>query len=195
MHGLRCCGGCQPEPREREHHHHHFIHASKMALSPDIVEFMASASANLASRHIILDSSQPRDIFHFGGTSSQLADSRLSLAIQGKKTATTSWPVPNPLRWGVGDYSVILDGNGKPGALMQTVELKVCKFRDVADDFALAEAEGSVDEYKQGHREFYTEQRLRDGKPPEEFGDESEVLCERFVIVFVREDLRPHALQ
>ncbi|KAK0670234.1 PUA-like domain-containing protein [Cercophora samala] len=164
------------------------------ATHPDIVAFMSLASACLASSNILLDSAQPKDIFHFGGTSPQLADSRLYLAIQGKKTATTSWPVPDPLQWGVGDYSIILDGNGKPGALMQTVELKTCKFRDVTDDFALAEAEGSVENYKQGHREFYAEQRLREGKPLEEFGDDSQVLCERFVVVFVREDLRHHVL-
>ncbi|KAK4173071.1 PUA-like domain-containing protein [Triangularia setosa] len=168
---------------------------SKMTLSPsathpDIVKFMSLACADLASRNILLDSSQPKDIFYFGGTSPQLADARLRLAIQGKKTATTSWPVPKPLQWGVGDYSVILDGSGKPGALMQTTELKTCKFRDVTDDFALAEAEGSVDDYKQGHREFYAEQRLREGKPLKEFGEESEVLCERFVVVFARDDLK-----
>ncbi|KAK4195864.1 PUA-like domain-containing protein [Triangularia verruculosa] len=160
---------------------------------PDIIEFMSLASAELASGNILLDASQPKDIFQFGGTSSQLADARLQLAIQGRKTATTSWPVPEPLHWGVGDYSVILDGSRRPGALMKTTELKICKFKDVADDFALAEAEGSVDEYKQGHRDFYAEQRRREGKPRDEFSDESEVLCERFVVVFVRQDLRQDA--
>ncbi|KAK0744547.1 PUA-like domain-containing protein [Apiosordaria backusii] len=169
------------------------MESTPSATHPSIVEFMSLASAHLASRNMSLDSSQPKDIFHFGGTSSQLANDRLQLAIQGKKTATTSWPVPNPLHWDVGDYSIILDGNGEPGALMQTTELKICKFKDVADNFALAEAEGSVDEYKQGHREFYAEQRRREGKPDEEFGEESEVLCERFVVVFVREDLRRYA--
>ncbi|KAK4460633.1 PUA-like domain-containing protein [Cladorrhinum samala] len=154
--------------------------------APSVSSFLALASAALSVSSPIV----PKDMFSFGGTSRDLANSRLSLAIKGHKSATTSWPVPDPLYWGVGDYSVILDGDGNPGALMRTTEMKVCKFEDVEEDFALAEAEGTVKEYKEGHREFYEDQWEREGRKGERFGEDSEVLCERFEVVYVREDLR-----
>lgn len=141
---------------------------------PDIVAFMAMASAALG-----VDLPAPKDVFNFGGTNPTLADERLLLAIQGKKTATTSWPVPDPLCWGVGDLSVILDGKGAPAAVMRTKSMVQCKFREVDEEFALAEAEGDYEAYRAGHIEFYRGQQRGD-----EFGDESIVLCERFEVIY-----------
>ncbi|KAJ9165555.1 PUA-like protein [Coniochaeta hoffmannii] len=141
---------------------------------PDIVAFMALASAALSTTL-----PAPKDVFSFGGTNPTLANKFLQLAIEGKKTATTSWPIPDPLYWGPGDLSVILDGEGKPGAVMRTTSFVKCKFRDVAEDFALAEAEGDYEAYRTGHIWFYGKQ---DGG--DKFGDESMVLCERFEVIF-----------
>ncbi len=141
---------------------------------PDIVAFVARASGDLGR-----DFPAPKDVFSFGGTSPALADERLLLAIQGIKTATTSWPVPDPLHWGVGDLSVILDGKGKPRALMRTISFVQCRFCDVEEEFALAEAEGDYEAYRIGHIEFY---RGQDGG--HEFGEESIVLCERFEVIY-----------
>ncbi|KAG7285693.1 hypothetical protein NEMBOFW57_007986 [Staphylotrichum longicolle] len=141
---------------------------------PDIVAFMAAASSALGR-----DLPAPKDVFNFGGSSPADADERLLLAIQGKKTATTSWPVPDPLYWGVGDLSVILDGSGAPRALMRTVSFVQCRFRDVDEDFALAEAEGDYETYRTGHIDFY--RRQENG---EEFGEDSVVLCERFEVIY-----------
>ncbi len=141
---------------------------------PDIVAFVTEASANLGR---VLPA--PKDVFNFGGTSPALADERLLLAIQGKKTATTSWPVPDPLYWGVGDLSVILDGKGAPQALMRTTSFVQCRFRDVEEEFALAEAEGDYEAYRSGHIEFYRGQNRG-----HEFGEESIVLCERFEVIY-----------
>lgn len=141
---------------------------------PDIVAFMARASAALGSAL-----PAPKDVFGFGGTNAALTDKLLALAVRGDKSATTSWPVPDPMHWGVGDLSVILDGAGKPGAVMRTTELRTCRFKDVELDFALAEAEGGYDEYRDGHKWFYGQQK--DGHL---FGDESVVLCERFEVIY-----------
>ncbi|KAK4168338.1 PUA-like domain-containing protein [Cladorrhinum sp. PSN259] len=154
--------------------------------SPSFSSFLALASAALNTTSPII----PKDMFRFGEPSQTMADFLLRRAITGHKTATTSWPIPSPLYWGVGDFSIILDGDGNPGALMRTTELKTCKFNDVEDDFALAEGEGTVEDYKQGHREFYDRQWEMDEKKYERFGEDSEVLCERFEVVYVREDLR-----
>lgn len=141
---------------------------------PDIQAFMAEASRTLGR-----DLPAPKDVFNFGGDNARVTDELLALAKEGKKTATTSWPIPSPLHWGVGDLSVILNGKGEPAAVMRTLSFVECKFKDVAEEFALAEAEGDYAAYRQGHIWFY-------GQQPngQEFNDESMVLCERFEVVY-----------
>ena len=142
---------------------------------PDVVAFMTEASAALGT-----PLAAPKDVFNFGGDDNpRLTDELLGLAIAGKKTATTSWPIPDPLYWGVGDLSVILDGQGRPAAVMRTTSFVECRFKDVAEDFALAEAEGDYESYRQGHIRFYGRQ-----KNGHEFNDESMVLCERFEVIY-----------
>ena len=114
---------------------------------PDIIDFIACASTALGT-----PLPAPKDVFNFGGDGEPaLVDKLLNLAIAGKKSATTSWPIPDPLYWGVGDLSVILDSRGAPGAVMRTTSFVRCKFKDVAEDFALAEAEGDYEGYSKGH--------------------------------------------
>ncbi len=139
----------------------------------------SSPSWPRASAALGRDLAAPKDVFAFGGANAALADELLELAVAGKKTATTSWPVPEPRYWDVGDLSVILDGRGVPAAVMRTVSFVECRFRDVAEDFALAEAEGDYDEYRRGHLAFYG--RQADGHL---FGDDSIVLCERFEVIY-----------
>lgn len=143
---------------------------------PNIQAFMAKASKAL--NHNLPN---PKDIFHFGGDNPCVTDELLTLALEGKKTATTSWPIPNPLHWDIGDLSVILNGKGEPAAVMQTLSFVECQFKDVAEDFALAEAEGDYEAYRRGHIWFYGQQQEENGL---EFGDESMVLCERFIVIY-----------
>lgn len=140
----------------------------------DIKAFMALASTALGR-----DLPAPKDVFNFGGDDPVAADERLALALAGAKTATTSWPVPDPPRWAAGDLSVILDGAGRPAAVMRTLSLAARRFRDVAGDFALAEGEGGYEDYRRGHFWFYGRQ-----ENGHEFGDESVVLCERFEVIY-----------
>ncbi|KAH8678237.1 PUA-like domain-containing protein [Xylariales sp. PMI_506] len=155
---------------------------------PDVLALMAEAAAALSATGEPALPRAPKDVFHFGAPSNPAgSDALLALAIAGEKTATTSWPVPNPLYWGVGDYSVILDGRGKPAAVMRTTSMVRCLFRDVEESFALAEAEGTYEDYREGHLDFYrTQQERKVDDQGKEFGDDSEVLCERFVVVYVR---------
>ena len=132
-----------------------------------------------ASKDMGVELAAPKDVFNFGGGNPALTDELLELAIRGEKTATTSWPIPEPLHWGVGDLSVILNGKGEPAAIMRTLSFVECKFKDVAEDFALAEAEGDYEDYRKGHISFYG--RQENGN---EFGDDSMVLCERFEVIY-----------
>ena len=142
----------------------------------DIATFMASASKALGQ-----NLPDPKDVFDFGEDKPHISDRLLSLALQRKKTATTSWPVPANRHWDVGDLSVILDGSGKPSALIRTTEMKESKFRDVEEDFGLAEAEGTFEEYRQNHFYWFGRYGERNG---ELFGEDSVVLCERFEVLF-----------
>lgn len=151
---------------------------------PDVKAFMTEASLALDNNHPDPDHQPlpaPKDVFRFGGPDNPRAtDERLALALDGQKTAATSWPVPRPSpHWGVGDVSVILDGQGRPAAVMRTLSLVECRFADVAVDFALAEAEGSYEDYRRGHFSFYAGQ-----ENGHEFSDESMVLCERFEVIY-----------
>lgn len=142
----------------------------------DIKSFMALASSSLGT-----PLPAPKDVFAFNeGGSATTGEKILELALSGAKTATTSWPVPTPRHWDVGDVSVIVDGAERPVAVMRTLSLQEYRFRDVPEGFALAEAEGSYEDYRTGHIEYY---RKRDERGPG-FGDDSMVLCERFEIVF-----------
>jgi uncharacterized protein YhfF len=146
---------------------------------PDIAAFMALASAALKTTL-----PTPKDVFQFGRADNPAQNDRLlGLATAGLKTATTCWPIPDPLHWGVGDLSVILDGAGRPAAVMRTTSLVRCAFRDVAVDFALAEAEGSYEDYRRGHIEYY-----RKGKDGQLFSEDSVVQCERFEVIYSRND-------
>ncbi|KAL2264503.1 hypothetical protein VTJ83DRAFT_7013 [Remersonia thermophila] len=146
---------------------------------PEIVAFMAAASAALGQTL-----TSPKDIFQFGD-SPAIADELLLLAIQGKKTATMTWPVPDPLFWDIGDLSVILDGQGKPRALMRTTSMVRRRFCDVDQDFAAAEAEGDYETWRTGHIAYFQRQ-----KEKEEFTEDSEVLCERFEVIYLADNCR-----
>jgi len=63
-----------------------------------------------------------------------------------KKQPPPPGACPSPLYWGVGDLSLILDGQGAPAAVMRTLSFVKCKFKDVEEGLALAEAEGVYEE-------------------------------------------------
>ncbi|WYZ33879.1 hypothetical protein EsH8_I_000155 [Colletotrichum jinshuiense] len=140
---------------------------------PDIVAFMARVSAELATTL-----ASPKDVCAFGD-SPALKDELLGILLQGNKTSTTSWPIPEALHWGVGDLSVVLDGKGQPAAVIKTTSFVRCKFRDVDEDFALAEGEGDYQAWRNGHIRYF--KRNQEGQ---EFNEDVEVLCERFEVVY-----------
>jgi uncharacterized protein YhfF len=117
------------------------------------------------------------------GDSPDMADRLLGLVLEGRKTATSGLyqeyvdsgqPLPK-----VGDLSIIVDGSGRPGALVRDVEVQTVPFGDVTPAQATAEGEGdcSLDSWREGHREFW----LRDGY---EVGDGTLVVWERFKVLY-----------
>lgn len=117
------------------------------------------------------------------GSDAEEADALLELVLEGRKTATASAPetfaedgVPLPVP---GDLSIILDGAGRPRALIVTTEVDVVPFRDVNAGHAAAEGEGdlSLDHWRRVHERFLTAELARVGRP---FTEDSLVVLERF---------------
>lgn len=117
------------------------------------------------------------------GDSPALADALLALVIAGKKTATCGalsdyGPDKEPMPM-VGRRDTVLDGSGRPAAVIETIEVTSMAFRDVPEDFALAEGEGDFTAWRQGHIAYFE----RNGG----WSADMMLVCERFRLVDVLE--------
>lgn len=102
----------------------------------------------------------PPEAWAFGDTP-EMSDQLVELVLQGKKTATTGAlreyedagePVPEP-----GQLSIILDGAGRPRALVRDTRVRVCRFDEVDAAHAAAEGEGdgSLEQWRRDHRDYF----------------------------------------
>ena len=123
----------------------------------------------------------PADVFAFGD-SKELADELAALVREGAKTATCSalWsyeedqrPIPKK-----GELSIVIDGNGAPVAIIETVEIFLVPFNEVTERLAWEEGEGdrSLTHWRQAHRNFFGRQRFK-GRS---FDEGMPLVCERF---------------
>ncbi|MFQ6553294.1 ASCH domain-containing protein [Aestuariibius insulae] len=117
------------------------------------------------------------------GDSRELNAELIGLVRSGVKTATCGAardfnddPDDMPLQ---GHCDVVLDWDGVPQLVVETVEVTRQRFCDVPEDFAVAEGEGTYDDWRRGHEAYFG----RNGG----FDPEMELICERFRVV---EDLR-----
>jgi uncharacterized protein YhfF len=119
------------------------------------------------------------------GDSPTMADELLALVLDGRKTATCgrvndfgegkeTLPV-------VGRRDVVLDGAGRPAAVIETMEVTVRRFEEVDEVFAYAEGEGfrTLGDWREGHERYFR----RNGG----FSPDMELVCERFRLVEVLE--------
>ena len=117
------------------------------------------------------------------GDSPELADALLALVLAGNKTATCGAlrdygadgePMPE-----IGRRDIVLDGAGRPAAIIETTDLIQHRFDDVPEAFALAEGEGDYAEWRAGHVAYFT----RNGG----WSPDLMLVCERFRLVEVIE--------
>jgi len=95
---------------------------------------------------------QNLETFSFGD-SPALADELAALVLAGIKTATC-WTAVDGLKTEPGKLMVMLDGNGRPLAIIETVELTLRRFDEVDASFAYDEGEGdrTFPSWREAHR-------------------------------------------
>jgi uncharacterized protein YhfF len=117
------------------------------------------------------------------GDSPQMADELLALVIAGTKTATCgalrdfgpgkeAMPV-------VGRRDIVLDGQGRRAAVIETLEVAIRRFDEMDESFAYDEGEGfrTLADWREGHQAFFE----RNGG----FSPDMELVCERFKLIEV----------
>jgi uncharacterized protein YhfF len=109
------------------------------------------------------------------GDSPALADELAALVLSGIKTATC-WAAVEGRKAEVGKLTVMLDGAGRPLAVIETVELTQRRFGEVDAAFAFDEGEDdrSLASWRKEHRRYFT--RLG------QYTDDMLLYCERFKI-------------
>ncbi len=112
------------------------------------------------------------------GDSPEMADRLLAFVLGDSKRATC-WSVADGQQTHLGKQMVVLDGTGKPRAVIETVELEQRRFCDVDLQFARDEGEGdeTLEDWRRGHQNYFA----RNGG----FDPEMMLWCERFRLVEV----------
>ncbi len=111
------------------------------------------------------------------GDSPALADELLELVLIGKKTATCWAASEGDKGVEVGKRWIVKDGQGRPRAVIETVELTRRRFEDVDAAFAYDEGEGdrSLAYWRRAHTKYFTRQGT--------FSAGMDVYCERFRLI------------
>ena len=121
------------------------------------------------------------EVFSFG-YGEQMADCLLNLVLKEKKTATCWRYKTDDEITQDGAKSIVLDGQGNPACIIETVETIILPYKEV--DWTLAKLEGEdedLDSWKRNHKNFFEDEGKRKG-----FSfDENMLLCfEKFKVVF-----------
>ncbi len=122
------------------------------------------------------------------GNSEEMADDLLDLVLQKKKTATSSasWDYEhgNEDLPKAGDYRIILNGQGEPKAIIQTIKVDIIPFNEVSEEFAYKEGEGdqSLSFWRKVHEDFF---RWVCGNIGKSFKEDMPIVCEEFEVVYV----------
>ncbi|MBN8210513.1 ASCH domain-containing protein [Bacillus sp. NTK071] len=137
--------------------------------------------------HYWKDREKPQSVtaWQFGDDADQLAN----LVMRGIKTATCSAHIfyefdEEPLPT-TNDYSIILNSQNEPVAIIKTVEVSIVPMNEVSEEFAAAEGEGdlSYEYWWNVHEAFFTAE-LKEVE--REFSEDMLVVCERFELIDVK---------
>jgi len=121
------------------------------------------------------------------GENPQLMDGLLALVLKGKKRTTTTLVKEMELEGSpepkVGEHSIILDGSGRPRAIIRTVCIRRARFCEVDEEHAYWEGEDdrTLESYRREHIKYY---RRRGEALGFTFSENMEVILERFEVVY-----------
>jgi uncharacterized protein YhfF len=119
---------------------------------------------------------QDLETFSFGD-GPDLADRLLELVLSGAKRATCWAESQGLLSAEIGKMMVALDGQGRPKAVLKTVELTKRRFGEVDEAFAYDEGEGdrSLQHWRDAHQQYFTRLGM--------YAPDMMLWCERFELV------------
>lgn len=123
------------------------------------------------------------------GDSPEMADELGALITAGIKTATCSalweWQVEGEQLPQPGQFSIVLDGQGHPLAVIETIQVQVQAFNQVDADFAYEEGEGdrSFEYWRAAHWRFFSRSLPKIRK---QVVEDMPLVCERFRLCYVR---------
>jgi uncharacterized protein YhfF len=133
------------------------------------------------------DQDQPQSVsaWQFGSDPDYLAQ----LVIDGIKTATCSgyifYELENEPLPTTEHYSIILNSDDKPLAIIKTVEVMLTPMNEVTEEFAVAEGEGdrTYQYWWEAHERFFRNELNAIGR---EFSEDMLLVCERFEVIDVK---------
>ena len=123
------------------------------------------------------------------GDSPELADELLGLVLAGKKIGTATLVIELEREGDkmpeVGDYNIILDGKGKPSAIIRTTSVQIKPFNQVEEVYAYSEGEDdrTLESWKREHWKYWTRKSQKLGFTMKE---NLPVICENFELVYPR---------
>lgn len=121
------------------------------------------------------------------GNSKEMANELANLVLEGTKTATASnlmlYELENEPLPHIGLYNVILDGEGRAVAIVETTSVEVVPFDEVTEEHAYLEGEGdrTLEYWRNVHESFFKGE-FKNIDP--EFNYKVPVVCERFKIIY-----------
>ena len=121
--------------------------------------------------------------WQFGGETDYLAQ----LVVDGVKTATCSgyifYELESESLPTTEDYGVILDTQEKPKAIVKVTEVRLTPMNEVTEEFAIAEGDGTYQNWWDIHEEYFTEQL---NAVELEFSEDILLVCERFKVIDIK---------
>lgn len=121
--------------------------------------------------------------FKFGSTADEI-DDLANKVLQGEKTSTSSlldlYSIKQKKFSKLGEYVSILDSTNQEVALIRILKMEIIKFKDIPESFAIAEGDGSLENWRTIHKKHYSNQLSGIGK---ELTEDTELVCEWFNLI------------
>lgn len=112
------------------------------------------------------------------------ADELAKKVLLGKKTATSSLydyhcnEYKDMIK--VNEFASILDSHNKEICIIQITKIEIVKFKNISEEFSIEEGDGSLENWKKIHTEYYSLLLKKIGL---KLTGETKLLCEWFTVV------------